>query len=144
MTDNITTSTAFKLHRVTALIDRVADEYLSREHGIRYAPFLVLLMVRVMGESSQRTVATALDVSRASITQRVSALVELGLLAVVADPRDSRANIVSLTGAGARLVTTAWAGLEQHQDGLDHGVDEPALVAALDRIIANGERILGS
>ena len=144
MTDDITTSTAFKLHRATALIDRVADEYLSREHGIRYAPFLVLLMVRVMGESSQRTVATALEVSRASITQRVSALVELGLLAVVADPHDSRANIVSLTEAGAQLVAAAWAGLEQHQDGLDHGVDEPALVAALDRIIANGERILGS
>ena len=144
MTDDITTSTAFKLHRATALIDRIADDYLSREHGIRYAPFLVLLMVRVMGESSQRALATALQVSRASITQRVSALVGLGLLAVAGDPRDSRANIVSLTGAGARLVTTAWTGLEQLQDGLDHGVDEPALVAALDRIIANGERILGS
>ncbi|MBG6056564.1 DNA-binding MarR family transcriptional regulator [Salinibacterium sp. CAN_S4] len=144
MNDDITSSTAFKLHRATALIDRVADAYLSREHGIRYALFLVLLMVRVMGEPSQRAVATALDVSRASITQRVSALVEAGLLRVAPDPADSRANIVSLSRKGAGLVTVAWAGLEQHQDGLDHGVDEPALAAALDRIIANGERILGS
>jgi DNA-binding MarR family transcriptional regulator len=144
MTDDITTSTAFKLHRATALVDRVADEYLSREHGIRYAPFLVLLMVRVIGEPSQRAVATALDVSRASITQRVSALAELALLEVAADPHDPRANIVRLTELGAALVSRAWAGLEQHQDGLDRDVDEPALVAALDRIIANGERILRS
>jgi DNA-binding MarR family transcriptional regulator len=122
----------------------VADGYLHREHGIRDAPFLVLLMVRVMGNSSQRAIATALDVSRASITQRVSALVGLGLLTVTQDPKDSRARIVSLTDRGATLVVRAWAGLEQHQDGLDQRVDEPALLAALDRIIANGDRILGS
>lgn len=141
---DIVNSTAFKLHRATALIDRLADAYLQREHGIRYAPFLVLLMVRVIGEPTQQAIATALDVSRASVTQRVAALAGAGHLAVTADPRDSRAHRVTLTPAGLALVEAAWAGLEQHQDGLDEGVDEPALAAALDRIIANGERIVGA
>lgn len=139
MTDSpdITSSTAFKLHRATVLIDRIADDYLSREHGIRYAPFLVLLMVRVLGEPSQQAIARNLDVSRASVTQRVSGLVENGLLEVTPDPGDSRANIVRLSTAGRVLVDSAWRGLEQHQSGLDAGVDESALVAQLDRIISN-------
>ena len=141
-TPDITSSTAFKLHRATVLIDRIADDYLTREHGIHYAPFLVLLMVRVLGEPSQQAIARNLDVSRASVTQRVSGLVESGLLEVTPDPADSRANIVRLTTPGRALVDSAWRGLEQHQSGLDVGVDEPALVAQLDRIISNAVEAL--
>lgn len=138
MTDAILSSTAFKLHQATALLDRAADAYLLREHGIRYAPFLVLLMVRVMEQPSQRAIADALDVSRASITQRVAQLATDGFLVTEPDPRDVRANIVRLTPEGLALVNEAWAGLDAHQNGLDDGVDEVALVAQLDRIIANG------
>ena len=141
-TPDITSSTAFKLHRATVLIDRIADDYLTRGHGIHYAPFLVLLMVRVLGEPSQQAIARNLDVSRASVTQRVSGLVESGLLEVTPDPADSRANIVRLTESGRELVDRAWRGLEQHQSGLDAGVDEPALVAQLDRIISNAVEAL--
>jgi DNA-binding MarR family transcriptional regulator len=138
---SIIDSTAFKLHRVTALLDRVADAYLRAEHGIRYPAFLVLLMVRVLGEPSQQRIAANLGVSRASVTQRVGALVDDGLLATRTDPADARANVVSLTTPGAALLDAAWAGLDAHQAGLDDGVDEPALVAQLDRILANGARI---
>jgi len=137
---DITQSTAFKLHRATLLIDRLADDYLQREHGIRYAPMLVLLMVRVSGPSSQQAIAHNLDVSRASVTQRVTQLTRDGLLAVEAT--DGRTNRVTLTPAGERLFDAAWAGLEAHQNGLERGVDEPALVAQLDRIIANALEIL--
>jgi DNA-binding MarR family transcriptional regulator len=143
MTDP-TSSTAFKLHRATVLIDRVADDFLVREHGIHYSQFAVLLMVRVLGDPSQRAIAANLAVSRASITQRVTALVERGLLAVAPDPEDARANVVRFTAQGAALTERAWAGLEQHQSGLDEGVDESALAAQLDLLIANGMRILGS
>ena len=143
MTD-LTASTAFKLHRATVLIDRVADDYLVREHGIRYSHFVVLLMVRVLGETNQQAIAANLAVSRASITQRVATLVDRGLLDVAVDPQDARANVVRFTPAGAALVEGAWAGLERHQSGLDEGVDEPALATQLDLLIANGVRILGS
>ncbi|MCU1439114.1 MAG: hypothetical protein JWP85_111 [Rhodoglobus sp.] len=143
MTD-LTASTAFKLHRATVLIDRVADDYLVREHGIHYSHFAVLLMVRVLGHTSQQAIAANLAVSRASITQRVSALVERGLLAVAPDPDDARANVVRFTARGSALVDSAWVGLEHHQSGLDEGVDESALAAQLDVLIANGMRILGS
>ena len=142
--DDITESAVFKLHRVTALIDRIADDYLASAHGIRYAPFLVLLMAHVLGPTSQQRIAANLGVSRASITQRVGGLVEQGLLAVEPDPADARANLVRLTEPGRVLLEHAWSGLERHQSGLDDGVDEAALVAQLDRILANGAAIEGA
>lgn len=141
--DDITESLAFKLHRVTALLDRNADDYLSRGHGIRYAPFQVLLLARVLGPTSQQRIAANLGVSRASVTQRLAALVDRGLLAVDPDPQDARANLVRLTEEGTALVDAAWQGLQRRQDGLDDGVDEPALRAQLDRILANGARLEG-
>ncbi len=140
--ESIQNSAVFKLHRAVTLLDRLADEYLEREHGVRYAPFLVLLMVRVLGSTSQHAIAANLDVSRASITQRVAGLAQRGLLAVVPDPADSRANIVSLTPSGLALVSAAWDGLENQQNGLDRGVDEPALVEQLDRLIANAVALI--
>jgi DNA-binding MarR family transcriptional regulator len=138
---DIMNSTAFKLHQATLLVDRIADDYLQREHGLRYAPFLVLLMARIMGPTSQQAIAGRLDVSRASITQRVSALVADGLLEVTKDPDDSRANVVRLTKSGASKVAAAWSGLESHKSGLDEGVDEAMLQAQLDIIISNGKRV---
>src|SRR5680860_489457 len=109
---SILDSTAFKLNRAAVLIERVADDYLRRSHGIRYAPFLVLMMARLLGPTSQQAIAANLNVSRASVTQRVAALAADGHLIVANDPRDARANLVSLTESGAALFDRAWAGLE--------------------------------
>lgn len=140
----ILNSTAFKLHQATLLIDRSADTYLRREHDLGYAHFLVLLIVRVAGPTSQRSIAENLGVSRASITQRVTALTRDGLLVVTPDPDDSRAHLVDLTDGGCDRVDRAWKGLDAHDDGLDAGVDDAALATQLDIIIANGRRASAS
>jgi DNA-binding MarR family transcriptional regulator len=134
---DITDSTVFKLHRATALLDRIADLYLQREHGIRYSQFLPLLIVRVIGEPTQSRIADNLGVSRASVTQRIAPLVADGLLAVRQHPTDARAKLVTLTERGTTLVDAAWAGLTAHQDGVEDGVDDSVLAAQLDRLIAN-------
>ena len=140
----ILNSTAFKLHQATLLIDRSADTHLRREHDLGYAHFLVLLIVRVAGPTSQRSIAENLGVSRASITQRVTALTRDGLLVVTPDPDDSRAHLVDLTPVGRDRIDRAWRGLDAHDDGLDDGVDDTALAGQLDIIIANGRRLLGA
>lgn len=136
-------STAFKLSRAAVLLERIADDYLRRSHGIRYAPFLVLMMARLLGPTSQQAIAANLNVSRASVTQRIAALVADGHLVVTIDPGDARANLVSLTPSGTELFDRAWAGLEARQDGLDTGIDERALATALDRLIVNAVAVLG-
>lgn len=139
---DIVESAAFKLHRATALLDRVADRYLQEHHGIRYSGFLVLLSVGTVGRQTQRQIADRLDVSRASITQRLGRLREDGLVTSGPHPDDARANTISLSKKGAALLKRAWQGLETHQDGVDAGVDEEALVQQLDRIIENALRVL--
>lgn len=140
----ITESTAFKLHRATVLMDRIADRYLFAEHGIRYSNFLVLLMVGALGRPGQRRIAETLDVSSASITQRLKQLRDAGLVAIAPDPTDARAHTVSLTARGGALLTAAWVGLDTHQDGIDVGVDETVLAQQLDRLIANAVAVLNS
>jgi DNA-binding MarR family transcriptional regulator len=138
----IADSTAFKLHQATVLIDRVADRYLQQTHGIRYSGFLVLLMVGTLDQPTQREIADGLNVSRASITQRVGQLVADDLVATRPDSDDARAKTVRLTRKGAELLRRAWDGLETHQDGLDAGVDEAALARQLDLLIRNARQIL--
>ena len=140
MNETILNSTAFKLHRATLLIDRIADEYLQQHHGIRYAPMLVLLMARLLGPTSQQKIAENLGVSRASVSQRVTPLVAEGLLEI--EKLDGRTHRVTLTDHGREVFDAAWAGLESHQSPLDDGVDEAALAAQLDRLIANGMALL--
>ena len=139
---DIVESAVFKLHRATALVDRVADRYLQEHHGIRYSGFLVLLTVGTVGQQTQRQIADRLDVSRASITQRLGRLLHDGLVTARPHPDDARANTISLSGKGAALLERAWQGLESRQDGVDAGVDVKVLIQQLDRIIDNALRAL--
>ncbi|GAA1109054.1 MarR family winged helix-turn-helix transcriptional regulator [Arthrobacter flavus] len=130
-------STVFKLHRATTLVTRVSDEYLTAHHGIHYAPFLVLLTLRIAGPSPQRAIAQGLDVSRASVTQRVHQLREQGLVSVSINAADPRANVVDLTLSGRRLTDAAWHGLERTLNAVDDGVDDGLLRHQLERLITN-------
>ena len=104
---------------------------------------VMLLMLGILGPTSQQRLAANLDVSRASITQRIGALATDGLVLVAPDPADSRAHRVELSATGRDLLEQAWAGLSARQDGLDEGIDQAALVAQLDRLIANATTVLG-
>lgn len=136
-------SPAFKLHQATALVDRATDRYLRGAHGISYSHFVVLLTIGILDQPHQRAVADSLDVSRASITQRVIALRECGLVRVTRDATDARSQRVSLTDEGESLLEAAWRGLDEHDDGLERGVDIQALERELDRLIHNARRYLG-
>lgn len=135
-------SPALKLHQATALVDRAADQYLRGAHGISYSHFVVLLTIGFLGQPHQRAVADSLDVSRASITQRVTALRKSGLVRITRDETDARSQRVSLTGDGESLLETAWRGLDEHDNGLEHGVDMQALERELDTLIQNARRYL--
>jgi DNA-binding MarR family transcriptional regulator len=136
-------SPVLKLHQATALVDRAADRYLRGAHGISYSHFVVLLAIGVLGQPHQRAVADSLDVSRASITQRVTALRAGGLVRVTPDATDARSQRVSLTDDGDALLAAAWRGLEAHDDGIEDGVDLQALERELDTVIQNARRYLG-
>ncbi|MRG59771.1 MarR family transcriptional regulator [Agromyces sp. CFH 90414] len=135
---------ALALHRATAIIDRAADDYLRPAHDIGISIFAALVTIDALGPASQRAIADGLDVSRSAVTQRLAELDRRGLVRVVPDPGDQRANLVELSDAGRTLLAEAWHGLARHDDGLEEGVDLEVLQAELDRFIANGERRLAA
>lgn len=133
----IAESLAYKLHQATVLVDRAADQYLRAHHDISYSLLVVLLVVGVLETPSQREIADHLEVSRASITQRITVLTQRGLVRVSPSDHDARAVQVQLTAAGGALLTAAWQGMESYEDGLDAGIDVAALTRELDLLIAN-------
>lgn len=133
---------ALDLHRATALVDRVADVRLRASLGIGVSVFAALVSIDAVGPARQRAVADALGVSRAAVTQRLVELVDRGLVEVAEDPTNGRARLVDLTPAGRALLHEAWAALASSDDGLDDGIDVPALQLALRRLLANAERHL--
>lgn len=141
--DSLQGSLAFRLHQATVLVDRAADRYLREAHGISYSLFVVLMTAGALGESSQREIADALAVTRASITQRVAELRSRGLVRVAPDASDARALRVSLTADGESLLAVAWRGLAGHDDGLDRDVDQVSLGRELNTLIRNARDHLG-
>jgi DNA-binding MarR family transcriptional regulator len=135
---------ALDLHRATALVDRVADLHLRAVHGIGISGFAALVSIDAVGPARQSAVATALGVSRAAVSQRLGELVTRGLVDVSPDPSHGRANLVSLTPAGRRLLAAGWQSLARSEDGLETGVDLDGLQAGLVRLIANAEHHLAS
>lgn len=135
---------ALALHRATALVDRVADAYLRPAHGIGISVFAALITIDAIGPARQSAIADGLGVSRAAVTQRLTDLLERGLVVVADDPTNRRAHLVTLSPAGRRLLRAAWRGLGRSQDGLERGVDLLALQRALDTLIANAEAHLAS
>lgn len=135
---------ALALHRATTLVDRVADAYLRPAHGIGVSELGAMATIEAIGPARQTALADALNVSRSAVTQRLASLSARGLVEVVADDTDRRAHAVALTEAGRDLLASAWEGLARHDDGLEDGVDLPALLEALDRIAGNAARHLAA
>ena len=93
----------YELHKLTALMDRVADESLRREEGISYARFLALFAV---GETkgSQRDLARWLGQTEASTSRMVTVLADDGLLEVTRPEGGGNRRQLRLTHSGSRLV----------------------------------------
>jgi DNA-binding MarR family transcriptional regulator len=133
---------ALTLHRATTLVDRVADKHLRNMHDVTLSMFAALVTIDAVGPARQSTIARALDVSRAAVTQRLVELVARGLVEVAPDVTDQRANRVAVTRKGRELLDAAWTGLAESDDGLQDGLDLEALQSALDTLVANAARHL--
>ena len=93
----------YELHKLTARLDRAADDLLRREEGTTYARFLALFAV---GEShgSQRDVANWLGQSEPSTSRMVTVLAEEGFLEAARREGGGNRHQLRLTTSGAELV----------------------------------------
>lgn len=95
---------AFVANRLSALVDLIAlqGDLLLQDAGISVPSRAVscVLLVGDEGQVSAADIAKALQQPHQLATQRVEALIKLGLLKRIDDPEDGRRKILTLTSKG--------------------------------------------
>jgi MarR family transcriptional regulator, transcriptional regulator for hemolysin len=112
--------------------------------GVGYIPALIAL--KNGHAESQRDLARAVRIEQPSMAQMMARMERDGLIRRAPDPHDGRSSRVALTSAALASLPDACAVLLQgNRDALDGFSDAESaqLVALLDRLIANLDRIAG-
>ena len=94
---------SYELYKLTARLERAADELLRRQQGVSYARFLALLAVRETN-GSQRDLARWLVQTEPSTSRMVTVLADHGLLEVTRLEGGGNRRQLRLTTRGAQLV----------------------------------------
>ncbi len=112
--------------------------------GVGYIPALIALK---NGQAkSQRDLARVVRIEQPSMAQMMARMERDGLIRRTPDPADGRSSRIALTNTAlAHLPDACTALFQGNRDALDGFSDEEAaqLVALLDRLIANLDRIAG-
>jgi DNA-binding MarR family transcriptional regulator len=86
------------LHKLTARLDRAADNILRTENGLSHSRFLALYMVGSEGADTHRILAERLGVSEPSVSRMVRVLGDLGWLQSAPDPAGGEPQTVAAHG----------------------------------------------
>jgi DNA-binding MarR family transcriptional regulator len=112
------------LGRAAAAAGRKANGALA-ELGLDVRHYALLATLEAADPPSQRTVADALGIDRATVVALVDDLEARGLVRRERSTRDRRANVLALTPAGRRTLARAHALMETCEDEFVSALPEP-------------------
>lgn len=144
MSDQLTSALDRVLH-LSALVSADLARY-EADSGLTVARVHLLWMLGLNGPCTQRSLASALDVSPRNVTGLVDGLVESGHVTREAHPRDRRAKVVTPTRRGDQTIREL---RESHEDlarqlfGQVPPDQLTAFVATVDQTIATFARLMG-
>ncbi|MFP4377297.1 MAG: MarR family winged helix-turn-helix transcriptional regulator [Spirochaetales bacterium] len=99
-------SELYKLHAVVIALDRIAQQLLE-PLGITYTEFLVMLSASESNDRTQSEIGQQMALGKASISLKVKALLEKGLVIQKQNPRNRRENFLLLTDSGKDKLAAA-------------------------------------
>ena len=88
--------------KITAFYDRRL-----RSHGVRVTQFTILAMLMLRGATPLTVLAKSLGMDRTTLTRNVALLEARGWARIDADDADARSHVISVTGAGEKVVQAA-------------------------------------
>ena len=98
----------FRLFTEIGIINQLASSQLERSlpDGLKISQFTVLNhLVRLGGEWSPARLASAFQVTKGAMTNTLQRLEKRSLVKIIADPRDGRGKLVSITRPGRKMRT---------------------------------------
>lgn len=128
---------AFQVFNEIGIIEQLARNRFERTlpSGLTLSQFSVLNhFVRLGGERSPASLASAFQVTRPTMTNTLQRLESAGLVAIRSDPGDGRAKIVTITEAGRALREACVAAQVPLLAELDALLPRDDLVALLPRL----------
>lgn len=129
----------YKLFRTQRAVYRCLEEALA-PYGITPVQYNSLNQLERRGPLSQRQLAAAVHREPATITRSIDKMEAAGLVQRQPDPRDRRANVITVTAQGSALLSSLQATVDEGNRRVESGLsaEEVArLSAALDLIYAN-------
>lgn len=132
--------TLIKLHKLTFLIDRMADHALAKRSHITLGQFRLLMALRYHRALSQKNVAQFHGLTEAAISRVVETLVKSKSIIRQSNPTNRREHILLLTPAGERQVNSAIKTLSHTFERL-FTVLKPAEQRQFDAVL---DRLLGT
>ncbi|HWA07847.1 MAG TPA: MarR family winged helix-turn-helix transcriptional regulator [Opitutaceae bacterium] len=122
----------FNLRRVSRAVTQVYDDALT-PLGLSSGQFMLLLTVRLLGETSLLQLADAVWTDRSVLSRTVRPLEDRGLLTIITG-RDRRTRRISLTPAGQRALREGYACWQEAQARMAELLGEAQLGSLLDTL----------
>ena len=125
---------AFRLFTEIGIIEQLARNRLERglPDGLKVSQFVVLNhLVRLGGEWSPARLASAFQVTKGAMTNTLQRLEIRALVRIVADPRDGRAKLVTITDAGRGMRADCVASVSPFLSDLSRTLSDKDLAKVL-------------
>lgn len=104
-TNNLT----YLLHHVSSVMSKQSDQILQEQLGIGLSQYKILMVLEWNPRVQQRTVATSLGQTEASISRQIKLLKAKGLLLTKVDAQNRRKHITAPTPRGMQITEAATA-----------------------------------
>ncbi len=127
-----------KIARVANSLEREVESELKVSFALTFSQFRLLDGLAVLGEASQRELASYLDVTPAVVTRQVEVLGTRGLVIQQPHPKSKRENVLALTDRGKQAVGEAAAMMARRQKELFERLsvqDETAFERGIDGLL---------
>ena len=125
---------AFRLFTEIGIIEQLARNRLERglPDRLKVSQFVVLNhLVRLGGEWSPARLASAFQVTKGAMPNTLQRLEIRALVRIVADPRDGRAKLVTITDAGRDMRASCVASVSPFLADLSQALSDQDLAKAL-------------
>lgn len=141
---NLENLVAVRIVRLAELIARMAARQFEPTFGLRNTDLRILNLLDGTEGISVSEISRRAHVDKAWISRSLRELGAKGLVTRREDRADTRLSVVSLTAEGKRLLDQVRPIAVANEAVLLEGIDAPAFLTSLDRLMRNAEAAYGA